>query len=79
MTSSVVAASSFCAAPAKDRMAVGVTPTKHKGDSPSRELAGLLLALPRPHGRVCGEANRHRRKRSVTGIPRTHRGPQPPH
>eukprot|EP00975_Prorocentrum_lima_P009080 1932489-Prorocentrum_lima.AAC.1 len=51
-------------------MGVGVATTKHDDDSPCRKLAGLLLALPRPHGQVCGKVNRHGREHSVAGVAR---------
>eukprot|EP00975_Prorocentrum_lima_P048521 10151656-Prorocentrum_lima.AAC.1 len=51
ITSFAVAAPSFRAAPAEHRLGGGVATTKHNNDSRSRKLVGLLLVLPRPHGR----------------------------
>eukprot|EP00975_Prorocentrum_lima_P064200 12896140-Prorocentrum_lima.AAC.1 len=61
-----VAAPSSPPAPAKHRLAGGVATKRDNGDARSRELTGLLLAPPRPHGRVCGKVNRHGRKRAVS-------------
>eukprot|EP00975_Prorocentrum_lima_P018152 3824216-Prorocentrum_lima.AAC.1 len=53
------AASSAPAAPAQHRLDSWAAATRNGDHSRSRKLAGLLLPLLRPHGRVCGKDDRH--------------------